>query len=42
MDISTQDEKCLQDVLEEVLEKIDVGEKQFQEALNLYMDDKEK
>jgi len=29
MDISTQDEKCLQDVLEEVLEKIDVGENQF-------------
>lgn len=42
MSMGEADEACLQDVLEEVLERIEVGEEQFKQALNLYMEDKEK
>jgi hypothetical protein len=37
IDIAKADEQCLQDVLEEVLETVNMPEKAFQEALNLYM-----
>lgn len=42
MDIGTQDEQCLQDVLEEILEKLEISEEQFKQALNLYMVDETK
>ena len=37
----TEDEKCLQGVLEEILDKISLSDNEFKETLNLYMSDKE-
>jgi len=42
MNIGEADEQCLQDVLEEVLETIGIGEEEFKETLNLYMSDEQK
>lgn len=40
--MQADDTKCLQDVIEEVLEQIGIGEKQFQACLELYLGDDEK
>ena len=39
MNMAEADENCLQDVLEEVLEAVELGEDEFKQALNLYMED---
>lgn len=36
------DEECLQDVLEQILERVGLAEKLFQASLNLHMDDPSK
>ena len=41
-DIGTADEQCLQDVLEEILVRINLDDKHFQESLNFHFDDPEK
>lgn len=40
--MSDADEECLQDVLEEILLKIGLTEKEFQSSLNFHMDDPSK
>ena len=40
--INDQDEQCLQDVLEEILIKIGITDKEFQDSLSLYFEDKDK
>lgn len=40
--INEADEQCLQDVLEEILIKIGITDKEFQDSLSLYFEDKEK
>lgn len=42
MNLKEEDEKCLQEILEEVLDQIELEEKVFQEALNIYAADQEK
>ena len=41
LDMVSEDEKCLQGVLEEILDKISLSDNEFKETLNLYMSDKE-
>jgi hypothetical protein len=41
MEMINEDEKCLQGVLEEILDKIGISDNEFKETLNLYMSDKE-
>ena len=36
------DEKCLETVMEEILEQVNIGEKDFQAALELYLADEQK
>jgi len=40
--INEADEQCLQDVLEEILIKIGITDKEFQDSLSLYFEDKDK
>lgn len=40
--MSRDDEKCLETVIEEILEQVDVGEKEFQEALEQHLADQQK
>lgn len=42
MDMTSQDEVCLEKVLEDVLEKLEISEDAFTQALNLYLGDPEK
>jgi hypothetical protein len=42
LSINTADETCLQDVLEEILLRINLPDKKFQESLNFHFDDEEK
>ena len=42
MNMKEEDEKCLQEILEDVLDQIELEEKVFQEALNIYAADSEK
>ena len=42
LSMKEMDEVCLQDVLEEILEQIELGEQKFNDALSLYMGDPHK
>lgn len=41
MDISNEDEKCLQLVLEEILDKIKIDNKEFQKTFDHYVSNSE-
>jgi len=40
--INEADEQCLQDVLEEILIKLNMSDKEFQDSLSIYFEDKER